>query len=102
EEAVRERYVPRLGLAHDERLPVTREVAQESGLRAGDVDGRLTCVRRMVQVEDLVGEALQGAFGQRDESHRQIQARQPRRGRDQVADVVQVALDLGALTDTSH
>ena len=62
---------------------------------------RLARVRRVVQVEHLVGEALQRALGQQHQAHRQVEAGEPRRRRDQVAEVVEVALDLGPLADAA-
>jgi hypothetical protein len=102
EEHPREMLVARLGLRHDEHVPVPGQLPEEGGLLAGDVDRDLVGVGAVVEVEDLVGEALEGALGDRDQSHRQVEAGQPRRGRHHLGDVVEVAPDLRAPAHAAH
>ena len=89
-------------LCHHEGVPLPGEPAQVIRLRARDVDRALPRERFVVEVEDLVVEALQGAFGDGYQAHRQVHAGQPRRGLDQVRDVLQVHRDLTAVTDAAH
>jgi hypothetical protein len=56
----------------------------------------------MVEVEDLVVEALQCPLGDGDQADRQIQARQPGCCLDQVRQVLDVPLDLVAVPDAMH
>ena len=68
----------------------------------GNVDRALARELHVVQVQHLVVEALQRAFGERDQPHRQIQAGQPGRGLDQVRQVLEVDHDVLALADAAH
>jgi hypothetical protein len=79
-----------------------RASAPSVGLRAGDVDRALPRERLVIEVEYLVVEALQGAFRDGDQPHRQVQAGQPRRGLDQVREVLDVDTDLAAVADAPH
>jgi hypothetical protein len=74
EEAAGEFRVPGLGLAHQEHVPLPGQGAERVGLGSGDVDRALPGERLVVQVENLVVEALQGAFRNGDQPHRQVQA----------------------------
>ena len=67
EEAVGEGFVARLGLGHDEQLPLAGEVAQKPRLGAGDIDCHVAGVCHVVEVEYLIGEALESALGHGDE-----------------------------------
>src|SRR6516225_4655144 len=58
--------------------------------------------RLVIEIEDLVVEALQGTFRNGDQAYRQVQAGQPRRGLDQVRDVLDVDADLVAVADAPH
>src|SRR5260370_33636456 len=69
---------------------------------ARDVDRAFPGELLVIKVEDLIVEALEGAFGDRDEAHWQVQAGQPRGGLDQVREVLEVRLDLVAVTDAAH
>src|SRR5262249_30268412 len=89
-------------LCHHEGVPLPGEAAQVIRLRARDVDRALPREPFVVEVEDLVVEALQGAFGDGYEPHRQVHAGQPRRRLDQMRDVLQVHRDLTAVTDAAH
>ena len=63
EEAVGELGVAGLGLRDHVGVPLLRELAQVVGLGAGDVDRALAGVGGVVEVEHLVGEALEAALG---------------------------------------
>src|SRR5207302_1581694 len=63
-------------------------------LLARDVDRALARELRVVEVEDLVVEALERPLGQRDEPDRQVEARQPGGGLDQVSEVLEVEPDV--------
>src|SRR5215467_7707400 len=102
EEAPGELRMTRLGLRHYERVPLPGQPPQVVGLRARDVDRAFGGELLVVEVEDLVIETLQGAFGYGDEPHRQVQARQPRRGLDEVREVLEVRADLLAAPDAAH
>src|SRR5215469_11877587 len=102
EEPTWELRVPGLRLAHHERVPLPGELAQVVGLRPGHVDRALTCERLVVQVENLVVEALQGAFRDGDEPDGKIKAGQPGSRLDQLRDVLEVDGDLIAVPDAPH
>src|SRR4051812_40423301 len=99
EEAVWELGVGGLGLGHDVGVPLFGQIAEEAGLGAGDVDGALAGVGDVIEVEHLVVERLEGALWNRDQSHGQIEAGEPRCGLNEVGDVIEVLLDLGAIAD---
>jgi hypothetical protein len=84
EESARELGVTGLGLTDDEGVPLSGQFAEAVGLRPGNVDCALAGEVLVVQVEDLVVEALQGALGDGDQAYRQVQAGQPGRRLDHV------------------
>src|SRR5262249_58395210 len=83
-------------------VPRAGQAAEVIGLRARDVDRAFPGELLVVEVKDLVVKTLQGAFGDGDEPHRQVQARQPRRGLDEVREVLEVRADLLAAPDAAH
>src|SRR6185312_17556787 len=87
--------------SYDERVVAAGEGGEEIGLRAGDVDRALARERDVVEVQHLVVERLQPAFGDGDQADGQVEAGQPRRGLEQLGDVVEVALDVGARADAA-
>src|SRR5260370_22770268 len=91
-----------LRLGHQEGVPLPGQRAEIISLGARDVDRAFPGELLVIKVEDLIVEALQGAFGDRDEAPRQVQAGQPRCGLDQVREVLEVRLDLVAVTDAAH
>jgi hypothetical protein len=102
EVAVLQVGMARLGLGHDERAVLLGDLAEGFRLLAGNVDRALARERDVVEIEHLVVEGLQRAFGKGDQPDGQIQARQPRRGLHQVRQVVDVDLDVCALPDAAH
>ena len=56
----------------------------------------------MVEVEHLVVEGLQCAFGQRDQPHRQVEAGEPGRGLAHMGQVLEVDLNIFALAYSAH
>src|SRR6202034_2178838 len=102
EEPPGELGVPGFRLSHDERVPLPGQLAQRVRLRTRDVDRALIRVRRVVRVEDLVVEALQGPLGKGDQPDREIKAGQPDRRLDQDRDVLEVDRDLVAVPDAPH
>ena len=86
--------MPGLGLGHDEGVVLLGDLAQRFGLLAGNVDRALAGERRVVEVEHLVVERLQGAFRERDQTHREVEGRQPGSGLHQVAQVLEIDLDV--------
>ena len=102
EEAAGELRVPRLCLGHDEHVPLARQLAQALGLGSRDVDRALARVLLVVEVHHLVGEALEGALGDRHQAHRLVQPAQPERRLDQVLQMVEVLRDLLAAPDAPH
>src|SRR5215472_8631198 len=91
-----------LRLGHQERVPLPGQLAEVLRLGAGHVDRTVSRELLMVEVEDLVVEALQGAFRYGDEANRQVQAGQPGCRLDQVRNVLQVAGDFVPVTDDAH
>ena len=98
----RELGVARLRLGHHEHVPLARQLADAVRLRTGDVDRALARVALVVEVHDLVGEALQRAFGDGDEPHRLVQPTEPERGLEQVLEVLEVLGDLLTPADAPH
>src|SRR4029077_19100706 len=66
--------MPRLGLGHDERVVLTRDDAQRLGLSARNVDRALARELDVIQIQNLVVEALQCTLGQRNQTHWQLEA----------------------------
>src|SRR5438309_4018047 len=91
----------RLRLRHDERVVLLRDLAERLGLLARDVDRALAREGRVVEVEHLVVERLQGTLRESDEAHGQVEAREPGGGLHEVGEVVEVDLDVLALADPS-
>src|SRR5262249_4926042 len=102
EVAIFEFRVPRLGLSHHVRPVLVREVAQGFRLWPRDVDGALAREVHVVEVKDLVVEALECAFGDRDQPDREVETGQPGCGFDQVLEVLEICLDVLALPDSTH
>src|SRR5437764_3233276 len=102
EEAVRKLWMPGLGLGDHVGGPLPRQPAEIVRLRAGNVDRAVPGVLLVIEVEHLVGEALQPALRNADQPHREIHAREPRGSLDHVRDVLEVPLDLLPTPDSSH
>jgi hypothetical protein len=94
--------VASLRLGHDEDLPVPGQLAEELRLLAGNIDRCLLRIRVVVQVEDLVSEALQRSLGNRHQLDRQVQTGQPRGGRHDLGDMLQVTTNLGTSADPAY
>src|SRR5580693_9531615 len=90
EEAPGKLGMPGLRLGHQECVPLPGQLAQVIRLGSGHVNRALARELLMIEVEDLVVEALKGPFRYGDEAHRQVEAGQPGRRLDQVRDVLQV------------
>src|SRR5204862_7430888 len=99
EKALGEFGVGCLGLGDQVRVPLPGEIAQKARLGARDVDSALARVGDVVQIEDFIIECLEATLGHGDQANRYIQARQPGGSFDQVRNVVQVFLDVGAVAD---
>ena len=78
------------------------ELAQRLGLLARDVDRALAREVDVVEVQDLVVEALKRSLGDGDQPHREVEAGQPGRGLHQVSQVLEVGPDVLSLADASH
>ena len=102
EEAPGEFGVPGLRLGHQENVPLPGQRAKVVRLGTRDVDRALPRELLVIEVQDFVVETLQGAFGDRDEPHRQVQAGQPRRSLDEVREMLEVRLDLVTVADAAH
>ena len=102
EEAPGELRMARLGLGHHERVPLPGQTAEIIGLRAGDVNRAFGGELLVIEVEHLVVEPLQRSLGHGDQPDRQVQAGQPRRGLDQVREMLEVRLDLVTAADAAH
>src|SRR5262249_9756531 len=102
EEAPGELRMAGLRLRHQKGVPLPRELAEIVGLRARDVNRAFPRELLVVDVEDLVVESLQGAFGDGDEPHRQVQAGQPRCRLDEVREMLEVRAYLIAAPDATH
>ncbi len=91
-----------LGLGHDESAEISGQVTEIIGLRTRDIDRGAVHVLDVIPVEDFIREALQRAFRNRNQPHRQIDRREPYRGARELSDVVQIALDIGTLLRAPH
>src|SRR5919204_115953 len=96
EEAIVDVRVTRFRLSHDVGAVLLRQGAERLGLRTGDVDRTLPGELHVVQVQHFIVEALQGTFGDRDQTDGKIQAREPGCGLDQVRKMVEVYSDVFA------
>src|SRR3984893_9561189 len=99
EDPLRPILVPRLGLGHYEHAPAASEAPEAVGLRAGNVDGAGPRELYVIDVEDLVIEALQRALGDGDEADRNVEVRQPERRLGQAFQMLQILLDVLAATN---
>jgi len=82
-----------LGLRHEERVPLQGQPAKIVGLRPRDVDRASGGERLVIEVKNLVVDALQGSLWDGDEPYQQVEAG-PQPGLDQVRDVLEVCRDL--------
>ena len=94
--------MPGLRLSHHEGVVGPGQLPEELRLRPRDVDRAVPGKGGVVEVEHLVVERLQTTLGDRDEPYRQIKARQPGRGLEQLRDVLEVATDVGAGANTTN
>ncbi len=102
EETLGEFRVLGLGLGDDVGAVLFRLAPQQFGLIAGDVNGHLLDILAVVPVEDLVGEPLEGSFGDSHQADRQVNRAEPNRGVHQLGDVADVVNDLGPLAAATH
>src|SRR5712692_7048182 len=66
--------MPRLGLSHDEGVVLAGDDAKRLGLSARNVDRALLRELDMIQIQNLVVEALQRTLGQRNQTDWQLKA----------------------------
>ena len=102
EEAVLKIRMPRLGLRHDESVVLLGDLAEVLGLLPRNVDRTFARELHVIQVQDLIVETLQRALGKGNQSHRQIQARQPGCRLHQVRQMLEVEHDVLALANAAH
>src|SRR5207247_7980990 len=91
-----------VSLRHREGVVLLRDLTEELGLLAWNIDRALPREGRVVEVEHLVVERLQGTLRERDEPHRNVEAREPGGRLHEVREVLEVELDVPALPDTTH
>ena len=84
------------------RIVVTRDGAERVGLGTGNIDRAFARELDVIEIEHLVVETLQCALGQRDQTHRQLEARQPRGRLDEMAQVLEVDRNILALANSAH
>ena len=72
-----------LGLGDDVGVVLFGLATQGFGFFAGDIQCHLIHVFLVVPIEDLVGEALQAAFGYANQANREVNVAEPHRGVDQ-------------------
>src|SRR5262249_1272383 len=92
----------RLGLRNEERVVVARNFAQRFGFGPWNIDRALASERGMVEVQHLVIEALQRAFGHRNQPDRQIRARGPCSTFRQMGEMVEVDRDVRPRADAAR
>jgi hypothetical protein len=96
EEPVGPVFVPRFGLCHDEDTPAPREAPEAISFRAGYVDRAGPRELGVIDVEHLVVEALQCAFGNGDEADGNVEARQPKRRLGEAFEMLEILFDIFA------
>src|SRR5580658_11176226 len=96
EEAVLPVLMARLGLRHDEDVPLAGELADLVGLGARNIDAAGARVIGVVDVEHLVVESHQRAFGDRQKPHRDVEIGQPERRLGQALEMLDIVLDVVA------
>ena len=99
EEAVLPVLMARLGLRHDEDVPLPRQLADLVGLGAGNIDAAGARVIGVVDVEHLVVEPHQRAFGNGEEPHRDVEIGEPERRFGQALEMLDIVLDVVAPAD---
>ncbi len=99
EKTVRPVLMARLGLRHDEDVPLPGQLADLVGLGTGYVDAAGARVIGVVDVEHLVVEAHQRALGDRQKPHRDVEIGQPERRLGQALEVLDVVGDVVAAAD---
>src|SRR5208337_1994435 len=87
-----------LGLPHDKGVVFTRDGAERIGFRAGNIDCTFARVLNVVQVQYLVGKALQGSLWQSNQTDRQFKAGKPRRRLHHVSYMFEVDRNIVALS----
>src|SRR5579884_2306909 len=90
------------GLSDDKRVVGASDLAKRGGLLTGDIDRAFSCKLDVIEVEHLIIEALQGSFGKGDQSDRQIETGEPGGSFDEMGEVFDVALNVGAGTDATY
>src|SRR4051812_40778484 len=96
EEAILPVGMAGFGLSDDESIVLACELAEIRGLLTRDVDCAFAGELNMIEIQHLVVESLQSAFGKRDQSHRKIEARQPCGCLDQMRKMLEVEQDVAA------
>ena len=99
EEEIGPVLVASLGLRHDEHAPFLRELAEAVGFGTGNVDRAGMREFLVIEVENLVVEALQRAFGNRDQANRNVEVGQPIRRVGEAFEMFEIFFDFGA---TAH
>ncbi len=92
----------RLRLRHDEGIILAGNLPEGRCLFARNIDGAFPGKVRVIEVEHLVVEGLQGAFGEGDEPDGQVQAGEPGGRFDEMGQVLQVDLDISPGADTPN
>ena len=86
--------------SHDgEAEPFLRELAEAVGFGTGNIDRAGMREFLVIEVENLVVEALQRAFGNRDQANRNVEVGQPIRRVGEAFEMFEIFFDFGA---TAH
>src|SRR5262249_48357529 len=101
-EAILEVGVTRLGLGHDERVVLSRNLPQFFGFFARYVNRAFTRELDVVKIEHFVVERLQSSLWEGDQPHGDIESRQPTGSLDQVLQMIEVDLNVFAAADSAN
>src|SRR5450755_3773343 len=102
EEAVLDLGMARLRLGHDKGVIGASKLAKLVRLRPRNVDGAFARELDVIQVEHFVVEALQRALGKGDQLDGQIKAGEPGGGFNEVFQMLNIALNVGARANAAH
>ena len=91
---VRPVLVAGLGLSHDEHPPLAGQLAQLVGLGAGNINRAGAGELGVVNVQHLVVETLERPLRDGQQPDRDVEVRQPERGRGQAFDMLDVFLHI--------
>src|SRR5450759_736376 len=100
EEAILPIFVARLGLRHDEHVPLPCKFSDLVSLRPRNIDTTRAGIVGMIDIQHFVIEAHQRALGDREQTNWNVKIGQPEGRLGQALEMLDVMFDLLAPTNT--